>query len=141
MIRRPPRSTPLYSSAASDVYKRQAVVNYPVMHLNVNPDNFQLKAELVNNAIGDKAYLRTPSVSPWRTIMVSDDARDIVSSKMILNLNEPNKIEDVSWIKPMKYVGIWWEMHVGISTLSLIHISEPTRLRRISYAVFCLKKK
>jgi len=93
-----------------------AVVNYPVMHLKVNPENYQLKATLVPNAIGDKAYLRTPSVTPWRTIMVSDDARDIVGSKMILNLNEPNKIEDVSWIKPMKYVGIWWEMHVGKST-------------------------
>ena len=93
-----------------------AVVNYPVMHLDVNTENFQLKSKLVPNAIGDKAYLRTPSVTPWRTIMVSNDARDIVASKMILNLNEPNKIEDVSWIKPMKYVGIWWEMHVGKST-------------------------
>ena len=93
-----------------------AVVNYPVMHLNVNIENFQLSSQLVPNALGDKAYLRTPSVTPWRTIMVSDDARDIVSSKMILNLNEPNKIDDTSWIKPMKYIGIWWEMHVGKST-------------------------
>lgn len=93
-----------------------AVVNYPVMHLDLNTKTFQLKSSLVPNALGEKAYLRSPSVSPWRTIMVSDDARDIVSSKMILNLNEPNKIEDTSWIKPMKYVGIWWEMHVGIST-------------------------
>ncbi len=93
-----------------------AVVNYPVMHLNVDIENFQLTSQLVPNALGEKAYLRTPSVTPWRTIMVSDDARDIVSSKMILNLNEPNKIEDTSWIKPMKYIGIWWEMHVGIST-------------------------
>jgi hypothetical protein len=93
-----------------------AVVNYPVMHLNLNPKTFGLQSILVPNAIGDKAYLRTPSTSPWRTIMVSDDARDIVSSKMILNLNEPSKIEDTSWIKPMKYVGIWWEMHVGKST-------------------------
>lgn len=93
-----------------------AVVNYPVMHLDVDVKTFALKANLTPNAIGDKAYLRTPSVTPWRTVMVSDDARDIVSSKMILNLNEPNKIEDTSWIKPMKYVGIWWEMHVGVST-------------------------
>jgi hypothetical protein len=71
---------------------------------------------LVPNSIGDKAYLQTPCVSPWRTIMVSDDARDIIGSKMILNLNEPSKIDDTSWIKPMKYVGIWWEMHVGKST-------------------------
>ncbi|HNQ27297.1 MAG TPA: glycoside hydrolase family 97 N-terminal domain-containing protein, partial [Aquaticitalea sp.] len=93
-----------------------AVVNYPVMHLDVDRVNFKLKSNLVPNAVGDKAYLRTPSVTPWRTIMVSDDARDIVASKMILNLNEPSKIEDTSWIKSMKYVGIWWEMHVGIST-------------------------
>ena len=93
-----------------------AVVNYPVMHLNVDVANYHLNAQLVPNAIGDKAYLQAPCVSPWRTIMISDDARDIVSSKMILNLNEPSKIEDTSWIKPMKYVGIWWEMHVGKST-------------------------
>jgi hypothetical protein len=93
-----------------------AVVNYPIMHLELNPNNYTFSSILVPNAIGDKAYLRTPSVSPWRTIMVSDDARDIVSSKMILNLNEPSKIEDTSWIKPMKYVGVWWEMHVGKST-------------------------
>jgi hypothetical protein len=90
-----------------------AVVNYPVMHLDANVQKYTLKANLVPNAIGDKAYLQAPCVSPWRTIMVSDDARKIVSSKMILNLNEPSKIEDTSWIKPMKYVGIWWEMHVG----------------------------
>ena len=93
-----------------------AVVNYPVMHLDLLPNEFKLTSHLVPNAIGDKAYLQTPCVSPWRTIMVSDDARDIVSSKMILNLNEPCKIDDTSWIKPMKYVGVWWEMHVGKST-------------------------
>ncbi|MBQ0908024.1 glycoside hydrolase family 97 protein [Flavobacterium sp. F-328] len=111
--------TPLMMKAPSGVYLNifeAAVVNYPVMHLNADVTNYKLKAELVPNAIGDKAYLQTPCVSPWRTIMISDDARDIVASKMILNLNEPSKIEDPSWIKPMKYVGIWWEMHVGKST-------------------------
>lgn len=111
--------TPLMMKAPSGLYLNifeAAVVNYPVMHLNADVTNFKLKAELVPNAIGDKAYLQTPCVSPWRTIMISDDARDIVASKMILNLNEPSKIEDTSWIKPMKYVGIWWEMHVGKST-------------------------
>ncbi len=93
-----------------------AVINYPVMHLDVVPDQYRLTSNLVPNAIGDKAYLQTPCTSPWRTIMVSNDARDIVASKLILNLNEPCKIEDTSYIKPMKYVGIWWEMHVGIST-------------------------
>nr|WP_314839865.1 glycoside hydrolase family 97 protein [uncultured Flavobacterium sp.] len=111
--------TPLMMKAPSGLYINifeAAVVNYPVMHLNADVTNYKLKAELVPNAIGDKAYLQTPCVSPWRTIMISDDARDIVASKMILNLNEPSKIEDTSWIKPMKYVGIWWEMHVGKST-------------------------
>ena len=111
--------SPLMLKSANGLYINifeAAVVNYPIMHLDVDVKNFQFTSNLVPNALGDKAYLRTPSVSPWRTIMISDDARDIVSSKMILNLNEPNKIEDTSWIKPMKYVGIWWEMHVGLST-------------------------
>ena len=111
--------TPLMMKSPSGLYLNifeAAVVNYPVMHLKADVTNYKLKSELVPNAIGDKAYLQTPCVSPWRTIMISDDARDIVASKMILNLNEPSKIDDTSWIKPMKYVGIWWEMHVGNST-------------------------
>lgn len=93
-----------------------AVVNYPVMHLNADVANYRLKSQLVPNAIGDMAHLQTPAVTPWRTVMVSDDAREIVGQKMTLNLNEPSKIDDTSWIKPMKYVGIWWEMHVSKST-------------------------
>ena len=111
--------TPLMMKSPSGLYLNifeAAVVNYPVMHLKADVTNYKLKSELVPNAIGDKAYLQAPCVSPWRTIMISDDARDIVGSKMILNLNEPSKIDDTSWIKPMKYVGIWWEMHVGNST-------------------------
>ena len=111
--------SPLMLKSPSGVYINifeAAVVNYPVMHLDVDVNKFDLKADLVPNAIGDKAYLQTPCVSPWRTIMISNDARDIVSSKMILNLNEPSKIGDTSWIKPMKYVGIWWEMHIGKAT-------------------------
>jgi hypothetical protein len=111
--------SPLMMKSADGLYINifeAAVVNYPVMHLDLIPNEFKLTSHLVPNAIGDKAYLQTPAVSPWRTIMVSDDARDIVGSKLILNLNDPSKIEDTSWIKPMKYVGIWWEMHVGKST-------------------------
>lgn len=111
--------SPLMLKSPSGIYMNifeAAVVNYPIMHLDVDTKNYSLKSNLVPNAIGDKAYLQTPCVSPWRTIMVSSDARDIVSSKMILNLNEPSKIEDTSWIKPMKYVGVWWEMHVGKAT-------------------------
>ncbi len=93
-----------------------AVDNYPVMHLRVDTQNFGLTSQLVPNALGKKAYLQTPAHTPWRTVMVSDDARDLLTSKMILNLNDPNKLDDTSWIKPMKYVGIWWEMHIGKST-------------------------
>ncbi|GAA4048869.1 glycoside hydrolase family 97 protein [Flavobacterium chungnamense] len=111
--------SPLMMKSADGIYINvfeAAVVNYPIMHLDVDTKNFGLTSNLVPNAIGDKAYLQAPCVSPWRTIMISDDARDIVGSKMILNLNEPSKIEDTSWIQPMKYVGVWWEMHVGKST-------------------------
>jgi hypothetical protein len=111
--------SPLMMKSPSGLYLNifeAAVINYPVMHLNVDVKNYKLTAQLVPNAIGDKAYLQTPCVSPWRTVMISDNARDIVASKMILNLNEPSKLDDTSWIKPMKYVGIWWEMHVGKST-------------------------
>jgi glucan 1,4-alpha-glucosidase len=111
--------SPLMMKTKSNIYLNifeAAVVNYPVMHLDVDATHYTLTSHLVPNALGQKAYLQAPCVSPWRTIMVSDDARKIVGSKMILNLNEPSKIEDTSWIKPMKYVGIWWEMHVGKST-------------------------
>ncbi|WP_268847057.1 glycoside hydrolase family 97 protein [Flavobacterium aestivum] len=114
--------SPLMMKSPTGIYVNifeAAVVNYPVMHLNVDNANFKLSSLLVPNAIGDKAYLQTPCVSPWRTIMISDDARDIVGSQMILNLNEPCKLDDVSYIKPTKYVGIWWEMHVGKSTWDL----------------------
>jgi len=111
--------TPLMMKATDGFYLNifeAAVVNYPVMQLDVDTKNYKLLSSLAPNALGDKAYLQTPCVSPWRTVMISDDARDIVGSKMILNLNEPCKLTDTSWIKPMKYVGVWWEMHVGKST-------------------------
>jgi hypothetical protein len=111
--------SPLMMKSAEGVYVNifeAAVVNYPVMHLDVAPEKYHFTSHLVPNAIGDKAYLQAPCVSPWRTIMISDDARDIVSSKMIFSLNEPSKIEDTSFIKPMKFVGVWWEMHIGKST-------------------------
>ena len=111
--------SPLMMKSPSGLYLNifeAAVANYPVMHLDAEVNHYKLTSHLVPNAIGDKAYLQAPCVSPWRTIMISNDARDIVGSKMILNLNEPCKIADTSFIKPMKYVGIWWEMHVGKST-------------------------
>ncbi|HEY0091054.1 MAG TPA: glycoside hydrolase family 97 N-terminal domain-containing protein, partial [Flavobacterium sp.] len=111
--------SPLMIKTSNQIYLNifeAAVINYPVMHLLLDPKTFSFTADLAPNAIGDLAYLQTPFNSPWRTLMVSDDARDILGSKMILNLNEPSNFTDTSWIKPMKYVGIWWEMHVGRAT-------------------------
>ena len=87
-----------------------ALVNYSTMHLNLDDKNFVFESFLTPDARGDKGYLMAPCHSPWRTVMVTDDAREILSSKLILNLNEPCKIEDTSWIHPTKYMGVWWEM-------------------------------
>jgi len=88
------------------------------MQLHVDRDNHNLSARLVPNALGAKAYLRTPAITPWRTIIVSNKAADILASKMILNLNEPSRIKNTSWIKPMKFAGVWWEMQTGKGTWS-----------------------
>ncbi|GAB4028528.1 glycoside hydrolase family 97 protein [Spirosoma koreense] len=93
-----------------------ALVNYPVMHLKLDKKALRLTTQLVPDAVGNKAYLQTPAKTPWRTIIVSDKATDLLASKLILNLNEPSTIADPSWIKPQKFVGMWWEMHVGKAT-------------------------
>ena len=93
-----------------------ALINYSCMHLNLDDKNMIFESWLTPDAKGDKGYMQAPNHSPWRTIIVSDDAREILASKMTLNLNEPNKIEDTSWIKPVKYVGVWWEMITGKSS-------------------------
>ncbi|MDI1307255.1 MAG: glycoside hydrolase family 97 protein [bacterium] len=93
-----------------------ALINYSCMHLNLDDKNMVFESWLTPDAKGDKGYMQAPSHSPWRTIIVSDDARDILASKMTLNLNDPCKIEDTSWIKPVKYVGVWWEMITGKSS-------------------------
>ena len=95
-----------------------ALINYSCMHLNLDDKNMVFESWLTPDAIGDKGYMQAPNHSPWRTIMVSDDARDILASKITLNLNDPSKIEDTSWIKPVKYVGVWWEMITGKSSWS-----------------------
>ena len=93
-----------------------ALIDYSTMHLNLDDKNMVFESWLTPDVLGDKGYLQTPSQSPWRTIIVSDDARKILASRMTYNLNEPSKIEDTSWIKPMKYVGVWWEMITGKSS-------------------------
>ena len=111
--------TPLMMKSNDGLYiniHEASLVNYPAMNLVLDKSTFTFKAHLVPDAKGNKAYLQTPAVSPWRTIVVSDKATDILASKLILNLNEPSKIADPSWIRPQKMVGVWWEMHVGKSS-------------------------
>ena len=93
-----------------------ALLDYSTMHLNLNPKTLVFKSWLTPDPLGNKAYMYTPSKTPWRTIMVSDDARDILSSRITYNLNDPIAIEDPSWIKPIKYIGVWWEMITGKSS-------------------------
>lgn len=93
-----------------------ALIDYSCMHLNLDDKKMVFESWLTPDARGDKGYLVAPSTTPWRTVIVSDDARDVVASKMILNLNEPCKIEDTSWIHPVKYMGVWWEMITNKST-------------------------
>ena len=98
-----------------------ALVNYPAMHLLLDDKRLVFKSHLTPDPNGDAAYLQTPCSTPWRTIIVSDDARDILASRITLNLNEPCRIDDTSWIKPCKYVGVWWEMITGKSDWSYTH--------------------
>ena len=90
-----------------------ALIEYSCMHLNLDDKNMIFESWLTPDTKGDKGYMQTPCVSPWRTVIASDDARNILASRMTLNLNEPCKIEDTSWIHPVKYVGVWWDMITG----------------------------
>ncbi|HNW54432.1 MAG TPA: glycoside hydrolase family 97 protein, partial [Bacteroidales bacterium] len=111
--------TPLMLKSDDGLYMNiheAALVDYSCMSLVLDDKNFILESFLTPDAIGDKGYLQAPCKSPWRTIIVSDKATDILESKLILNLNEPCKYADVSWIKPIKYVGVWWEMITGRSS-------------------------
>jgi hypothetical protein len=93
-----------------------ALLDYPAMHLNLDDETMVFESWLTPDVNGDKAYMIAPGKTPWRTIIVSDEAKDILSSRITYNLNEPSKIEDTSWIKPMKYMGVWWEMITGMSS-------------------------
>ncbi len=103
-----------------------ALVNYPAMQLHVNNSTYQLSARLVPDALSNKAYLHAPFHTPWRTIIVSDKATDILASKMILNLNDSSSIKNTSWITPMKFVGVWWEMQTGKGTWSYSDYPDST---------------
>ncbi|EOR96123.1 Alpha-glucosidase SusB [Arcticibacter svalbardensis MN12-7] len=113
--------TPLMMKSKDGLYiniHEAALVDYSSMSLDLDDKNFVLQAHLTPDAIGDKGNMQAPCQSPWRTILVSDRAGDILESKLILNLNEPTKYKDTSWIKPIKYVGVWWEMITGKSQWS-----------------------
>ena len=108
--------TPLMLKSDKGLYiniHEAALDNYPAMALNVDDQKFVLSSHLTPDKNGNKGYIQTGTVTPWRTIVVSDDARDILASNLILNLNEPCKLNDTSWIKPVKYVGVWWEYFIG----------------------------
>lgn len=111
-----------------------ALVNYSCMHLNLDDKNLIFESWLTPDAVGDKGYMQAPCKSPWRTVIVSDDARDILASKLTLNLNEPCAYEDVSWIKPVKYVGVWWEMIAGKSTWAYTDDLPSVKLGETDYS-------
>ena len=108
--------TPLLAKSDDGLYislHEAALIGYPAMQLDVDTATYGLKSHLTPDRLGVRGYLQLPFNTPWRTIIVSDDARDILASQLILNLNEPSKIEDTSWIKPQKFIGVWWEMFTG----------------------------
>lgn len=111
-----------------------ALVDYSCMHLNLDDKNLVFESWLTPDAKGDKGYMQTPCRSPWRTIIVSDDARDILASRITLNLNEPCKLTDTSWIKPTKYIGIWWDMITGKGTWAYTNDVYSVHLGETDYS-------
>ena len=111
-----------------------ALVDYSCMHLNLNETNLVFQSHLTPDAQGNKAHLQAPCHTPWRTIMVSDDARKILASRLILNLNDPCAYEDTSWIKPVKYVGVWWEMITGKATWAYTDELPSIQLDKVDYS-------
>lgn len=111
-----------------------ALVDYSCMSLNLDDKNMVFESWLTPDAKGDKGYMQTPCNSPWRTIIVSDDARDILASRITLNLNEPCKIADPSWIHPVKYVGVWWDMITGRGTWAYTDDVYSVKLGETDYS-------
>ena len=111
-----------------------ALVDYPCMHLNLDDKNMVFESWLTPDAQGNKGYMQTPCTTPWRTIMIVDDARKVLASRLILNLNEPCKIEDTSWIKPVKYMGVWWELITGKNTWNYTDELPSVKLGETDYS-------
>ena len=121
--------TPLMMKTADGLYiniHEAALLNYPAMQLHVDKKGFLLSSTLVPDAYNNKAYLHAPAHTPWRTILISDKAADILASKTILNLNDPPADQNTDWIKPMKFVGVWWEMQTGKSTWNYSDYPDST---------------
>ncbi len=128
--------TSLMMKSADGIYinlHEAALINYSCMHLNLDDQKMVFESWLTPDANGDKGYMQAPGTSPWRTIIVSDDARDILASKMTYNLNEPCKIENTDWIKPVKYIGVWWEMITGKSSWSYTNEVASVELGSTDY--------
>ena len=111
-----------------------ALVDYPCMHLNLDDKNMVFESWLTPDALGNKGYMQTPCQTPWRTIMIVDDARKILASRLILNLNEPCKIKDTSWIKPVKYMGVWWELITSKNTWNYTDQLPSVKLGETDYS-------
>ena len=111
-----------------------ACLDYPTMHLNLDEKTLTFESWLTPDAVGMKGFIQTPFNTPWRTVLVSDDARDMLSCKLTLNLNEPCKIEDTSWIHPTKYCGVWWDMIVGRKSWSYTNDYPSVRLGETDYS-------
>lgn len=129
--------TALQMKTADGIYinlHEAALINYACMHLNLDDKNFIFQSWLTPDANGTKGHLQAPCNTPWRTIIVSDDARDILASNITLNLNEPCKIKDTSWIKPIKYVGVWWEMITGKSDWSYTSDFPSIQIGKTDYS-------
>ena len=111
-----------------------ALVDYPCMHLNLDDKNMVFESWLTPDALGNKGYMQTPCQTPWRTIMIVDDARKILASRLILNVNEPCKIKDTSWIKPVKYMGVWWELITSKNTWNYTDQLPSVKLGETDYS-------
>jgi hypothetical protein len=124
--------TPLMMRTAEGLYvniHEAALLNYPAMQLHVDKNGYKLSSNLVPDAFNNKAYLHAPAHTPWRTVLISDKATDLLASKTILNLNDPPAEQNVTWIKPMKFVGVWWEMQTGKSTWNYSDFADSTDLQ------------
>lgn len=128
--------TPLMMKTDEGLYvniHEAALVDYPAMCLNLDDKTFRMSAHLTPDRNGFRGFIQTGTTSPWRTVVVSDDARDILASNLILNLNEPCKIEDTSWIKPTKYVGVWWEYFIGTNSSWAYTDNQDIIIRKTDY--------